>query len=247
MKTVRLAFKLHRYLSYLLFAQLLFWILGGAIFAIIPFDDITKSGNVVAKPAVTLPQGWPQQLATVTAANISQISAIQTPAGAAFKLKGKDETLLIQARNGQPPPKAERMAIARFALTIYKGEGQLVEVKRIDETETRLLIVDELYGQTGVWQASFDDAYGTRLYFDGSSGEYLKARNNYWVLFDLFWRLHVMDYSAGENFNNWLLRIASVLALLFSISGLILTWNAARRELSCQPAKAVAQAAKRGV
>lgn len=232
MKITRFAFKVHRYLSYLMFAQLLMWILGGAIFAIVPFDDVTKSGAVVSKPVSSLPNGWQAQLARVNMNDASQISSYTSAAGPALKIKGKDETLHILASSGEPVPAANVDSVRGFAQSIYKGEGKISEVKMISQSETRLGIVDELYGQTGVWQVSFDDHYGTRLYFDGKSGEYLKARNDYWVVFDLFWRLHVMDYSEGEDFNNWLLRIASVLAVLFTLSGMVLTWNAARRELS---------------
>jgi len=36
------------------------------------------------------------------------------------------------------------------------------------------------------------------------------------------WMLHIMDYDTRDNFNSWWLRLAAFLALLFSISGLML-------------------------
>jgi hypothetical protein len=39
------------------------------------------------------------------------------------------------------------------------------------------------------------------------------------VLYDFFWRLHVMDYSAGEDFNNPVLRVAVLAALALVITG----------------------------
>ena len=44
-----------------------------------------------------------------------------------------------------------------------------------------------------------------------------------------FWRLHVMDYSEGEDFNNKLLRGASVAAIALVITGLVLMVLALRR------------------
>lgn len=70
----------------------------------------------------------------------------------------------------------------------------------------RLGIVDELYGLTDVWQVSFADSYNTRLYFSKITGEFLKLRNDYWVVYDFFGRLHILDIPNGESFNGLLLR-----------------------------------------
>ncbi|XZG69113.1 PepSY domain-containing protein [Chitinibacteraceae bacterium HSL-7] len=232
MKWTRMAFKLHRYLAYVLFAQLLAWIAGGALFALIPFDGLTKSGDLVQKPVPSLQANWQRAWPEEVMAGVTDVSVRETPHGAAWRIaRGKELEWRLAENGALLPPVAEK-DLAAFAARIYRGPGTLVEVRRIDQPEYRLGIVDELYGQTGVWQVRFDDGYGSRLYFDGVSGEFLKARNHYWVWFDFFWRLHVMDYRNGEDFNNTLLRITSVLALLFAVSGLVLTWNAAWRELS---------------
>ncbi|UTH76466.1 hypothetical protein [Chromobacterium sp. IIBBL 290-4] len=229
MKLVRFAFKAHRYLSYLMFAQLLLWILGGAVFALIPFNSLTKSGAVVSAPKVALPAGWRQSLQALPA-EARDIDSFVSARGPAWKAKVGDATLLLDASSGKALPIADAESVSRFARQLYRGEGKLNAMRKIAAGEVRLGMVDELYGQKNVWQASFDDWQRTRLYFDGASGEYLKARNELWVLHDFFWRLHVMDYSAGEDFNNALLRAASLLALAFALSGMVLTWNAARRE-----------------
>lgn len=243
MRVTRLAYKLHRYLAYLMFAQLTLWIVGGVIFAVVPFEAITKSGAVATKPGVTLPAGWARHLIAADMAGVSKVEAFASAYGPALRVQGKDASVALLAADGRPVPAANAAVIARFAASVYHGDGRLVAVRKIERPELRLGIVDELYGQTGVWQARFDDAYGTRLYFAGDSGEYLKARNDYWVLYDLFWRLHVMDYQEGENFNNWLLRVAAIASLLFAASGLVLSWNAARRALSRhQPALRAARA-----
>ena len=54
-------------------------------------------------------------------------------------------------------------------------------------------------------------------------------RNDAWVFYDAMWRLHIMDYSDGDDFNNTLLRVLTPLALLFVLSGILLTWTAAKR------------------
>jgi uncharacterized iron-regulated membrane protein len=82
---------------------------------------------------------------------------------------------------------------------------------------------------SAVWQARFDDPWRTRLYIDARSGEFLAARNEAWVWYDFFWRLHLMDYGGGEDFNNPLLRTAAPLALGLVLTGGVLTVLALRR------------------
>ena len=61
------------------------------------------------------------------------------------------------------------------------------------------------------------------------SGELLTLRNDAWVIYDFFWRLHVMDYAGGEDFNNSPLRGASLAAIALVLTGLTLTTLALRR------------------
>ena len=84
-------------------------------------------------------------------------------------------------------------------------------------------------GRGNVWRVRFDDTLGTRLYFDGTSGEFLTHRNEAWVWYDFFWRLHIMDYTGGDDFNNWLLRSASVLSWALVLAGAVLAVLAGRR------------------
>ncbi len=81
-----------------------------------------------------------------------------------------------------------------YAQRWYSGPGQLSEVRLVPGSETRCPgLVDELYG-----------------------------RNDVWVFYDAMWRLHIVDYQSGDNFNNVLLRIAAMLTLAFMLSGLML-------------------------
>ena len=97
------------------------------------------------------------------------------------------------------------------------------------EVPTRLLLVQETGGRGKLWRVGFDDSQQTRLYFDAASGEFVTARTEAWVWYDLAWRLHIMDYGGGEDFNNPLLRAAAPLALLLVLAGTVLTVQAAWR------------------
>ena len=80
----------------------------------------------------------------------------------------------------------------------------------------------EVGPRRGLWRVRFDDRLGTRIYVDSRSGHCVAARNDAGVLYDFFWRLHVMDYSEGEDFNNPLLRAASLVAVALVVTGVVL-------------------------
>ena len=117
----------------------------------------------------------------------------------------------------------------RFAISLYQGRGIVTSVERLSTVPPRLGIVAETGGRGDVWRVGFDDALATRIYLNGQTGEFVTSRNEAWVWYDFFWRLHIMDYAGGEDFNGTLLRIASVTAFGLVVAGALLATLAARR------------------
>jgi hypothetical protein len=232
----RTTFRVHRWLSYLVGLQLLLWVAGGLVFSLLPFQAWVKGGDVLRKPAPVLAAGQQVNVAAMLAAlppgDVTAVTLVATPAGTALKLTPRGAPPVLLPADGRPwlPPDAE--AIRRFALRLYTGPGKVAGVARdVDTTARRLGIVDETAGRARLWRVSFDDTLSTRLYFDGHSGEFVALRNEAWVWYDFFWRLHIMDYGGGEDFNHLLLRVAAVSAGLMAAAGAVLSVLAARRAL----------------
>jgi uncharacterized iron-regulated membrane protein len=61
-----------------------------------------------------------------------------------------------------------------------------------------------------------------KVYLDAFSGEIVAIRSSSWRLWDFLWGLHIMDYIDRDNINNLLIKIFSILALISSLSGVIL-------------------------
>lgn len=223
-------FRWHRWLGYLVALQVLAWILGGLVFAWLPFQDWVKGGEVLAKPRQSLPENWTAALVQLPADRgaLLGVQSLASAAGPALRLRYERGELLRSARGGELP-QADAASVAAFAKTLYKGDGALVAVERLDEAPVRLGLVRELGERRDVWRARFDDMLGSRLYFDGRSGELLAVRNEAWVIYDFFWRLHLMDYRGGEDFNNKLLRFAAIAAIALTLTGLVLSAFALRR------------------
>ncbi len=225
-------FRWHRWLAYAVALQVLAWVLGGVLFSWLPFQGWVKGHDwVQTKPQQALPANWAQVLGASSAAAAEPVLSVQsfaTAAGPAWRLRRASGDAWLAASGGTLPA-PDAAAVTRFAQTLYSGPGRPLPVQQLAEVPRRLGLVRELGSRKNVWLAPFDDALKTRLYIDATSGELLAARTEAWVLYDFFWRLHVMDYSGGEDFNNPLLRGFSLTALALVLTGTVLATLALAR------------------
>lgn len=226
MRAMRLSpclFHCHRWLSWLVGVQVLVWSLSGLLFAWLPFQPWVKGQDVATAPPLSWPANWRDALQQLPEPR--QLQAVMTPHGAVLKL-GDARWQRLDGRPWRTPDAAQVQA---FAAGIYRGGGRLIDVQRLAELPRQLGIVAELGERRDVWRVRFDDALQTRLYFDGASGEYLTVRTRAWVWYDFFWRLHIMDYAGGEDFNGGLLRGAALGFFGLCAAGLGLSALALRR------------------
>lgn len=217
-------YRLHRWAGWLVGAQVLAWVVGGVLFAWLPFDGWVKAGDVVRTPQPVLPAGWTLPV------GLQQLAVVATPAGPALRAQTPDGPTQVLGADGRPVPTPSAEAVRAFGASLHREGAAVVDVRRLAEVPHRLGIVHELAGRGDVWRVQFADRLGTRIYLDGASGAYLTARTDAWVAYDLLWRLHIMDYGGGEDFNNTLLRLAALAALALTLAGVVLAVRAAWRQ-----------------
>ena len=80
----------------------------------------------------------------------------------------------------------------------------------------------EYRGPLPAWKVSFKNWKKSALYVSVNEGRVISRRSTVWRAFDFLWMLHIMDFQERDNFNNWLLRIVSVLGLVTVLSGYVL-------------------------
>ncbi|MEK8049015.1 PepSY domain-containing protein [Ideonella sp. DXS22W] len=231
-------FRWHRWLGWVVGLQVLAWVLGGALFAWLPFQAWVKGREAVSTPQLALPVEALARSATALAqlpGPVTAMQAVPSAAGPAWRVRvaGGAEPRWLRA-DGQPWAPPDAAAVQAFAAQLYRGGGPLAEVRHLGRAPQRLGIVREAQGGAqGLWRVRFDDALQTRLYVDAHSGELLAVRNEAWVWYDFFWRLHVMDWPDGEDFNTPWLRAAALVALGLMLTGAVMSlraaWRAVRR------------------
>ena len=189
--------KIHRYLSIFIAIQLLLWTVSGIYFA---FNKIE------------MVRGEQYRLPLETEYRI-------------FKRLGQD---IIEANdNGvktystHPQNFPVDMLSAEEAITIAKEKTSLnpVSVSLIDKADRG---VEYRGRRLPIYKVSTDTNDGINIYVDSMTGDIAAIRSDAWRAWDLLWALHIMDYQDRDNINNLLLKIFSVLALISSITGIIL-------------------------
>lgn len=104
-----------------------------------------------------------------------------------------------------------------IALSRYAGSGELTD-QRLIETPPR-----EAGLSVPAWRFEFGPRDPATFYINSRTGELRAVRTTLWRVYDVFWGIHIMDWSTRENFNSWWIRITAVLAILFGLAGVVLT------------------------
>jgi len=92
-------------------------------------------------------------------------------------------------------------------------------VQRIDKPEIRA----EFRGRNlPIFKVTTSTKDNINVYVDAFTGEVTAIRSDSWRIWDFLWGAHIIDYSERENINNFLIKILSILALISSLSGIVL-------------------------
>jgi uncharacterized iron-regulated membrane protein len=212
--------KLHKWLGLIIGLQLVLWAVSGVMFAWLDRDAVNAVGSVrSAEPTAlsstlvkTEPTTW---LGDYPAPDIYDVRAISIADRWVWRVELRDRVELRAFEDGVPV-ELDEMWLRRLALGRYAGDGRLVAAT----LQTQPDIASRASGP--VWQAQFDDAQRTAMYFAADDGHFIAARTASWRWYDFFWMLHTMDYRGRDNFNNPLIVTVGFAALWLSISGVLL-------------------------
>jgi len=229
MNGARLSRKIHKWLSLAVGLQLLLWSLSGFYMVAVRIDII--HGDMLVKNSaqpidLTETNGIPlgsllKRFPGATGVALENMAGVTV-----LRIATPDGQHLVNPRSGElvsPLDAASALAVARYH---YAGSGEPATAELIESDppgEIRFIPLP-------VWRVDFDDQWGTSFYIQPDSGRLASRRHTLWRMFDFLWMLHIMDYDERENVNNTLLQVASLLALVFAISGTWLLLYSFRRQ-----------------
>lgn len=214
--------KLHKWIGWLIGLQVLLWISGGVVMSLIPIEMVRGNHLLHA-----LPIGTPSATGSYVPdlSRWQQVEWVSRMGRSVIKLSnGQKNIAYVDPLTGGALPVVTESEVRQIAVQRYAGQGQIIDVQLIEQIphEASRLAAP-------MFRVQFDDWINTTLYIGPSSGAVETVRSDLWRFYDFFWMLHIMDFDERKDFNNALLIVAALIALLFTITGFVLLFSSLKR------------------
>lgn len=238
--------KIHKWLALLMAIQILFWFVSGLFFAAVPIERVRSEHMKAPAPAAPV-------AVDVAAAGLARLGRegvigerieirmlLGHPVALVVPREGRPRLYDLDAGRAAGPISA--VAAARIAEADHAGAQRAVRVIEVTTNSP------EYRGALPAWRVDFDDGAGRALYVAADTGAVTARRSTLWRVYDFLWALHIMDWRDHEDFNSWLLTIATALGLVIVVSGIVLlpgrlgytAWRRRRRALSAERIRSAA-------
>ena len=241
MKVLRYSTQIHKWVGLVAGLQVLFWVGGGLVMTAIPIETVRSEHRLKASAPAALPLEQALPLAEV--ARLSGVA----PARAELKMTRRGAAWVMTPIEGAPVTVDAATGRAFGAMTVKEASALAVAAYRGEAAPRSAVLLDQAPKETGrdgpIWRVDFDDAERTAFYLSPQTGEVVTRRSAVWRFYDFFWRLHILDFKDGDNFNHPLLIGLTALTLSIVVTGFILLWIRLGRDL--KTARAVRAARRR--
>lgn len=219
MSLARLASFVHKWLALLVGIQIVFWVVSGLFFTLIPIGQI-RSENLIR----------PTQAQTIDTATLASLTSLRgnqnaAPTKLTIERRSIGQVLVAEFADESPilfdantlqrlsPFSAEQAsAVARAHVTLA---SEPTDVTLVTEESA------EYRGALPAWRVQFPDG-GLSVYVAQNTGAVTARRSDLWRVYDTLWALHIMDWQNHEDFNHPLIIIVTVITLLSVITGIVL-------------------------
>ena len=203
----------HKYLSFFISVQLFLWTVSGIYFA---FNKI----ELVRGEQYRLTESFPINFNEVnfSRSDVQQVKAINRLGEIIFVVSGSKGIEYLNAL-GTPVSKLSKSEV--FEIVSSSSTLEPIDLEEITESSKGSEFRGRdlpLYKVTSL----NDKEKKINLYLNVFSGVITAVRSLQWRIWDLMWGFHIMDWQTRDKINNIFLQIFSILALVSSISGIML-------------------------
>jgi uncharacterized iron-regulated membrane protein len=201
----------HKYLSLVISIQLLLWTISGIYFAFNKIELVRGEQYLIEQ--------------NVSKLNLKEVESSFSAKDVNFVRRLDEWIIKVETDSG-------------FNYTDLQGQNldelNEEEVKEVVRQRTNLIplmaqrinkleIRAEFRGRNlPIFKVTTSTTDNINVYVDAFTGEVTAIRSDSWRIWDFLWGAHIIDYSERENINNFLIKILSILALISSLSGIVL-------------------------
>jgi len=213
--------KIHKYLSLFISIQLLLWTISGIYFAYNQIELVR--GEHLRNQSFQEIDFNLQELPSIKAKSMRPFIRLGE---LLIQVETASQTLYLKQDGTEAPQidsnQAMEIVDAKTSLQALSAR-EILEVPAGAEYRGRSL---------PLYQVQTNHKDSINVYIDGWTGDIVAIRSSSWRLWDLMWGLHIMDYVDRDNINNILMKVFSILALISSLSGVILFFITPKRSTS---------------
>ena len=230
MNILKWSARLHKWVALVVGIQILLWLAGGFVMSVIPIEQVRGEHKVRAQAEFNFDAASLISLSSAAdsaglerIANASLATVLDKPVWSLEATDGRMVTVYAETAEVLSP--IDEALARQIAEADYLPEAKIKQISLLSDPPSE-------FGRPGpVWQVRFEDRDATTLYIDPDQARVLARRSSTWRFYDFFWKLHVMDYDDGADFNHPLLYTAAGVAVFVALSGLILLFIKMRRSL----------------
>ena len=204
---------IHKYLSFLISIQLLLWTVSGIYFA---FNKIENVRGEQYREEPNFNVDFSKLNFQIDGAqNIRVIDRMDEEILVVDGIYGR-EYLNFEGKNVEQLKVEEAKALSAKQTSLIPESVELITENTIgSEYRGRALPIYRVKSVNDVGES-------INVYLNVYTGEVEAVRSNQWRIWDLMWGFHIMDWETREDIDNLLLKIFSILALISSITGVLL-------------------------
>jgi|TARA_Y100000389_G_C17228898_1_gene397114 hypothetical protein len=203
----------HKYLSFFISIQLLLWTVSGIYFAFNKIENVRGEQYRLQSPFKYSFKNIEFEIPEATSAVVKKrldktIITATTEAGMRYFDEEGDPLKKISFDEA-------KQIVAENTLLKPIAVEEVSESKKGSEYRGR---------QLPIYKVTTRNANDKEInaYLNIFSGDIVAIRSAQWRIWDLMWGFHIMDWQERDNIDNILLKIFSVLALISSLSGILL-------------------------
>jgi len=203
----------HKYLSFFISIQLLLWTISGIYFAFNKIENVRGEQYRLQSPSNYSFKNIEFEIPEATSAVVKKrldktIIAASTNAGMRYFDEAGDPLKKISSDEA-------KQIVAKNTLLNPIAVEEINESKKGSEYRGRQLPIYKVITR------NVNDEE-VNAYLNIFSGDIVAIRSAQWRIWDLMWGFHIMDWQERDNIDNLLLKIFSILALISSLSGILL-------------------------
>ena len=201
----------HKYLSLVISIQLLLWTVSGIYFAFNKIELVRGEQYLIEQKVSKL--------------NLKEVESSFSGKNVNFVRRLDEWIIKVETDSGFSYTDLQGQNLdelnAEEVREVVRQSTNLIPLmaQRIDKPEIRA----EFRGRNlPIFKVATSTTDNINVYVDAFTGEVTAIRSDSWRIWDFLWGAHIIDYSERENINNFLIKILSILALLSSLSGIVL-------------------------